>query len=264
MTEPTFVQSPPTPPSRGRGRLIGFSIASATAGLLALAFLAAGAGLLYVDAKKDDDGYYTTSTERFHAGSYAIASGDVDLDGAGDIVDDIGLGRVRLHAQSNGDKPVFIGIARSEDADRYLRGTDHTIVTDIDGGGPFGDDFDPEYRSEPGARRPAPPARSDIWAASSTGTGEQTVEWKIRDGNWSIVVMNADASRDVDSDISAGAKLPFVGPAGWTSLGIGIFAAVTSAALLLLGFRGPKDQRPAPATPAEPQPQPEPETEPVI
>jgi hypothetical protein len=255
MSEPTFIQPPPSP-ARGRGRLIGFSIASAAAGLLALAFLAAGATLLYVDANKDDDGYYTTSTERFEAGSYAIASGDVDLDGAGDIVDDIGLGRVRLHAQSNGDKPVFIGIARSSDADRYLNGTDHTIVTDIDGGGPFGNDFDPEYREEPGAHLPTPPAQHDIWAASATGTGEQTVEWKIRDGEWSIVVMNADASRGVDADMSAGAKLPFVGPAGWTSLGVGIFAAVTSAALLLLGFRGPKGDPPAPVAPAEAQAEP--------
>jgi hypothetical protein len=256
MSEPTFTQPPPSH-GRSRGRLIGFSIASAAAGLLALAFLAAGATLLYVDAKKDDDGYYTTKTERFEAGSYAIASGDVDLDldGAGDIVDDIGLGRVRLHAQSNGDKPVFIGIARSDDVDRYLNGTDHTIVTDIDGGGPLGNDFDPEYRAEPGARRPTPPAKHDIWAASAAGAGEQTVDWKIRDGDWSIVVMNADASRAVDADMSAGAKLPFVGPAGWTSLGVGVFAAVTSAALLLLGFRGPKGDRPAPpAAPAEAQP----------
>jgi len=252
---PTFVQPPPPPPGRRpRGRVIGFSIASAVAGLIALAFLAAGAFLLYVDFDKDNDGYYTSSSERIDSSSYAISSGnlDLDLDGAGDFVDDVGLGRVRLHAQPNGDKAVFLGIARTSQVERYLRNTDHTIVTDISGGGPFGGDVDPQYRDEPGPGRPVAPAKSDIWAASASGTGEQTVEWKVRDGDWSIVVMNADASRGVDADMSAGAKLPFAGPAGWTALGIGILATITSAALLLVGLRRPKDDLPVSAAPATP------------
>ena len=256
---PTFVQPPPPPPAhRRRGRVVGFSIASAVAGLIALAFLAAGAALLYVDFKKDDAGYYTTSSERFNSNSYAIASGnvDLDLDGAGDLVDDVGLGRVRLHAQPNGDQPVFVGIARTSQVKRYLGNTDHTVVTDISGGGPFGDDFDPQYRDEAGSRRPVAPAKSDIWAASASGSGEQTVEWKVRDGDWSIVVMNADGSRGVDTDMSAGAKLPFVGPAGWTSLGVGILATIGAAALLLVGLRGPKDDSPAPTAPVTPGPTP--------
>ncbi len=250
---PTFVQPPPpsrTP--RRRGRVIVFSIASAVAGLIALAFLAAGAFLLYVDFDKDGDGYYTTSSERIDSTSYAIASGnlDLDLDGAGDLVDDVGLGRVRLHAQPNGDKPVFLGIARTSQVERYLRNTDHTIVTDISGGGPFGDDFDPQYRDEPGTGRPVAPGKSDIWAASASGTGDQTVEWKVRDGNWSIVVMNADASRGVDADMRAGAKLPFAGPAGWTAIGVGILATITAVVLLLVGLSRPKDDLPAPTAPA--------------
>jgi hypothetical protein len=148
---------------------------------------------------------------------------------------------------------VFVGVARTDDVDRYLRGTAYTTVTDIDAD-PFGVWFDPSYRDSTGEARPAPPAKRDFWAASASGAGEQSVEWKVRDGDWSVVVMNADGSRGVDTSVSAGAKLPFVGPAGWTSVGVGLFAAVTAGALLLVGLRGPRRDNPAPTAVAPAQP----------
>src|SRR5215207_1617049 len=252
MSAPAFHQ-PPRSPAR-RGRSIGFSIASAVTALIALAFLVAGGALLYVDAKKDDDGYYTSSTERFHTDANAIASGslDLDLDGAEELIENTSLGRVRLEAESNGDEPVFVGIARTGDVTRYLRGTAHTTVTNIDAD-PFGVSFDPTYRDSSGSGRPAPPAQRRIWAASATGTGEQSLEWKVRDGDWSVVVMNAEGSPGVDASLSAGAKLPFVAPVGWTAFGIGLLGAVAASALLLAGFRGPRGDRraPAPAGPVQ-------------
>lgn len=254
MSAPTFHQPVPSP-ARRRGRLIGFSIASAVAAVIALGFLAAGGALLYVNAEKDDDGYYTTSSERLHTGTYAIASGslDLDLDGAEELIEETDLGRVRLQAESSGGEPVFVGVARSDDVARYLRGTAHTTVTDLDTDA-FGASFDPAYRDSDGDRRPAPPAERDIWAATASGTGEQSLEWKVRDGDWSVVVMNADGSRGVDTYVSAGAKLPFISPIAWTSLGVGAFAAVTAAALLLLGFRGPRRGLPTPAAVGPKQP----------
>ena len=254
MSDQTF-QEPARTPARSRRRVIGFSIASAITAVIALGFLAAGGALLYADAEKDDDGYYTTSSERFHTGAYAITSGSfgLDLDGAEELIDDTGLGRVRLHAESNADERVFVGIARSDEVARYLQGTAHTTVTDLDAD-PLGMWFDPTYRDSHGDRSPAPPAKRDIWAASASGTGEQSLEWKVRDGDWSVVVMNADGSRGVDASVSAGAKLPLIGPAGWTSIGLGVFAAVTAAALFLLGLRGPRRGRPAPAAVGPVQP----------
>src|SRR5918993_932934 len=158
MSAPTFHQ-PPRPPARRR-RIVGFSIASALAGVVALAFLAAGGALLYADAKKDDDGYYTTSTEQLQTGAYALASGPLDLDFDG--------------AEANGGEPVFVGIARSEDVARYLRGTAHTTVTEIDGGA-FGVSFDPTYHDAAGDPRPATPAGRDLWVASATGPGKQSL-----------------------------------------------------------------------------------------
>ena len=74
--------------------------------------------------------------------------------------------------------------------------------------------------------------------ASNDARG-QTVDWEIEDGNWSVVVMNADGSLGVDADISAGADLPFLNELGRTALGSGAFALVMGIGLIAVGIRRP-------------------------
>jgi len=42
------------------------------------------------------------------------------------------------------------------------------------------------------------------------GAGTQTLNWDVKDGNWSVVVMNADGSKGVNTRVSAGASLPWL------------------------------------------------------
>jgi hypothetical protein len=67
------------------------------------------------------------------------------------------------------------------------------------------------------------------------------VDWEIEDGDWSVVVMNADGSLGVDADISAGADVPFLNELGWTALGSGSFALILGIALIVVGARRPND-----------------------
>jgi hypothetical protein len=68
--------------------------------------------------------------------------------------------------------------------------------------------FRVRYREHAGDSRPVPPAQEDFWAASAQGAGTQSMTWKVRDGSWSVVVMNADGSRGVDAGVSAGPLCP--------------------------------------------------------
>ena len=77
------------------------------------------------DSKTDDRGQrLSTSKERYAAYARALASDnlDIDLDGAGWIMDRDDLGNVRLAVESGASKPVFVGIARTSDVSDYLRG----------------------------------------------------------------------------------------------------------------------------------------------
>jgi hypothetical protein len=201
---------------------IAATIAASVAALLSLGLLAAGGVLLWGDSKKDEQGYLTTHTERFATGSYALATEnlDLDLDGLDTVLDRGTYGKIRLKVAS--DAPVFVGIAPTADVTRYLRNTSHALITDVSY-----PDFDADYDAQPGAERPASPAAQDFWAASVDGAGPQTLTWDVEDGDWSIVVMNADASRGVDARISAGAEAPLMAPLGW---------GMTIAGLLVLAF----------------------------
>jgi hypothetical protein len=231
--------TPYTPAPRRSGGRIASIVAGGIAAFLAVGFIAAGALLLWGDSKTDDQGYLSTSKERYAATTYALASEnlDIDLDGAGWIMDRDDLGNVRLEVESSAGKPIFVGVARTSDVSDYLRGASYTEVTDVDYS-PFHASY--RDRDHGGDRRPALPADQDFWAASAHGSGTQTVAWDLEDGDWSIVVMNADASRGVDTDISAGAKVPFLGTFGWLSVGGALVLLMTAGTLMYLGFRTPR------------------------
>jgi len=233
--------TPQTPAKRRSGGRIAAIVAGGVAAVLAIGFIAGGALLLWGDSKKDDQGYLSTGKDRYAASTYALATDnlDVDLDGAGWIMDRDDLGNVRLEVQSSAGKPVFVGIARTSDVSDYLRGISYTSVTDVDYS-----PFHASYRDrDHGGDRPALPADQDFWAASAHGSGTQTVAWDLEDGDWSIVVMNADGSRGVDTDISAGAKVPFLGTLGWVSLGGALVLLITAGTLLYMGLRSPRPPR---------------------
>ena len=217
-------------------RVIGLTT-GAIAALAAAALLAAGGAVLWADSKKDDDGYATTKTHTFTSSGYAIASDDLDFDedGPGTLLDEDLYGHLRLKVDPHGDRPVFVGIARTADVERYLGATAHSVVTDVNL-----DPFEADYRTHGGGRPPAAPADQRFWVASAHGSGPQTVTWKVSNGGWSIVVMNADGSRGVDAGVSAGASLPILTPVGWGLAGGALLLALVAAALVAVGIRDPR------------------------
>ena len=228
-------------------RSVAAIVAAGATAVLSLGFLGTGAALLWADSEGDRQGYISTDTERFSTGARALATENLDmaLDGPGSLIDDGELGKLRVRAESNDGKPVFVGIARTSDVENYLRGTAHDVVTDVDV-----DPFDADYSAHPGDRKPAPPAQQGFWATSAQGDGERALTWDVDDGDWSVVVMNADGSRGVDAGVSAGVRLGWLDEAGIVSL-------TTGGLLLLLaggiGFAGGRRQRPEDPKPLEPR-----------
>ena len=234
-TTPTTGSTETPPPRRGWGAgRIALVVVGSVLALLGAGLLAGGCGLLWADqTQRDDDGYLSTPTERLSAGSYAIVSEPIDLveddtSGADFLLDDV-LGDVRVRA-SDGD--VFIGIGPTSDVEAYLDGVAHHRLTDAD----F-DPFRPTYERTSGGPPPGPPAEQDFWAASASGTGEQTLTWSPDRGDWSAVLMNTDGSRGVAADVSVGAEADFL---IWLAIGVLIAGAIFllgGAGLIYLGAR---------------------------
>ena len=212
-------------------------IAGALAGVLAIGLIGLGGLALWGDGQKDERGYLSTDPHHFAASTHALATEnlDLDLEGAEGLVGSTDFGDIRLDIAPQSDKPVFVGIARTDDVSSYLSDVAHTTVTDLEY-----DPFEAGYRPQAGEESPAAPAGERIWAASTQGAGAQTLTWDVEDGDWSIVVMNADGSSGVEADISGGAKVPYLTEIGWSALGGGAILLLAATAMTVLGVRTPR------------------------
>ncbi len=215
----------PRPRSRSAGTAA--AVAAAVTGFIAFILVLAGGGLLWANGHfKDDQGYVSTSSERFSSPARAITAEDLDVNSPGWVSG--GWGTVRLRVASA--KPLFVGVAPTRDVDAYLRGVERSELTDIEV-----DPFRARYDEHPGERRPAAPATQAFWTAS--GTSE--LRWHVRSGRWTVVVMNADGSPGVAAAINAGTKLSFLAPLAWTLLGGGLVFVLATGALMIFATRPP-------------------------
>ena len=113
---------------------------------------------------------------------------------------------------------------------KYLGPVTHANVEDLD--------FDPfrvTYLLGHGGAPQGPPTEQPFWAASASGVGTQTLTWKVREGDWSVVLMNADGSRGVAADIDVGAKLSFL---LWVAIGLLLGGALVTGGKHRIGRPG--------------------------
>ena len=195
----TVPAQPARPLDRGRLRLVFGSLGV----LAALAFLAGGGALTWaLQTHRDSSGYFTTHTHRYQTSSYALSTESLDVGGMTGALEDR-LGRLRITATSTVTaKPLFIGIAHTEDVDRYLARVEHDELRDIES-----DPSSIDYRRLGTGAPAALPTTRNIWRAHATGTGTQTITWPVKKGHWSAVAMNADGSPKVSVDAQLAARV---------------------------------------------------------
>ncbi len=210
----------PAPAWRGR-----FTKIAAIATLVtAVALTLAGTVSLAANAFRDGSGYFNWPTETFTSGGYAIAMKTVDISKAPQWALNAGVERVRVQAHS--DRRIFVGIARTTDLDRYLRGTGHDDVSGLSYH-PFQVDYDHTSGHAPNRL----PANETFWVKSTSGTGNVALDWKPRPGSWRAVVMNADDSRGITADLKFGVRTSLLWWLGAGLLGAAALAAAIAAAL---------------------------------
>ncbi len=189
-------------------RRIVLLIAAGVAGLLALAALVLGSVAGWAaGTQRDDDGFFTTSTEEFATESRALVSEEIDWfsDQGPRAVRD--LLTVRFTFEGAGEGAVFVGIADADELESYLEGVASSRVTDVDY-----DPFDLTTEESDGGAPATPPGDQTFWAAQAVGTGEQVLEWDVEAGTWEVVLMNADGSAGVRADVEIGARVDAIVP----------------------------------------------------
>jgi hypothetical protein len=219
-------QAPPQKRPWGAWRTVLIILASLLV-LLGGCLLVAGGIGLWAHQQRDADGYFTAGPEQFQTDTRALSAPSIDINLAGPEVvpgQDL-LGKVRIRAVSmDTDTPLFVGIGPSAEVAKYLEGVGHDELSDIDV-----DPFKATYTTRPGDESPGDPAGQSFWVASDTGTGPRTLVWDVADGDWTILIMNADGSPGIDANVSAAAKFPIILP-------IAIGTLIVGGTLLILGL----------------------------
>jgi len=198
-----------THPKKSTGLTVGAWFAAVLGALV----LAAGGTAIWADTKRDDNGYFSAHAHRYQTHTRGIATESITV---GSYVPTWLAGKVRLDV--SGDKPLFVGIAPKAAVDAFK-------VTYVD---------------HAGTVDPGRPAREPFWAAGVSGASKP-LSWKLRSGKWSIVMMNADGSRNVAATIGVGVKVP---AALWAGIGLSLFGvALLAAAGLIFTARSRADRR---------------------
>jgi hypothetical protein len=229
MTDLTPAPAVPPASPTPVGRIL-MIVAGALIVLVAGAVVLAGMALTWAHAtQRDDDGYFSTSSERLDTATPVIISDELDLGvspsdtrwfDAGD------LATVRIDVEGVGDSPAFVGIGPSADVAAYLDGVAQAQIEDVEL-----DPFRVEYQFREGVDQADPPTEQDLWVAQ--GTDGEPLVWDLESGDWVVVVMNADGSAGVSVDAAVAAKVDWLLPLG-IGLLIGGFVFLVGGALLVV------------------------------
>jgi hypothetical protein len=218
--EPPPPADPPHAPPRkgGPGRVAAIVLIS-IGGLIGILIALGGIAIVVAHGfLRDDDGFYTTDTERLQSDGYAITSDGIDLsrESVGFNTEDLGA-TLRFSVEAADGRPIFVGIGRTSDVDRYLRGVAHSQVDDFH-------DRGPTYTQVPGRAQPrSDPGSEGFWATQSEGAGPQHADFDFDNGNWTAVAMNPDARRGVTVEGEAGVEIGWL---IWVGIGLALVGAV--------------------------------------
>ena len=209
-------------------RITALALASLTA-LVAIAAIAAGAtGIVFDQTQRNHAGYLMSAGAPYSTGTDALESESYNAEGAGGFAARELLGTIRIRSQS--DRPVFVGIASAHAATSYLARVAHAQASNL--GAERAD-----FRTQPGGAPSTAPSARHFWVASTAGAGVRTLTWKVRNGSWRVVVMNANGSPDVASDLSIGASFPHLLTLAIALLGGGILILLASGGVIYLATR---------------------------
>ena len=154
------------------------------------------------------------------------------------------LGSIWLRVTATPAEPggqIFIGIGPAAAVDRYLSQVAHDEATDV-----TLTPFRLTLVRHGGTASPAPPGSQPFWVAEASGTSP-AISWKVTDGSFRVVVMNADGTAPVRFNGQVAITVPHLFEIGVGLLVGGIVVLLAGLLLLLVGLRS--RSRPSGASP---------------
>jgi hypothetical protein len=211
------------------GRTVAVTL-GALGTLMGLVLAIGGGALLVVDqAVRDDTGFVTTGTSSWRTPTAALVSDlDLPVEGPEWLSAPEQLGAVSVTARARGGEDVFVGIGPRDQVTAWLGTTAYEKPSDVR-------DENDLTREGTVVASLDDPAGQSFWVASRTGTGLQRLTWDTVEGDWMVVVTNADGRPGVEVAAKAGATLPHLDSWGVAVLATGVMLLGLGALAIGLG-----------------------------
>ncbi len=176
---------------------------------------------------------------RLDSGPHQIASsGAAVVSDVSKIQNTRGVGAVTgwpaLHLSAGGGNAsgIFVGIGRSDDVDRYLAGVAVDQVTDLNLR-----PFELTVTRKPGSASVLAPSQQHFWVASATSGSLAELTWRVTDGSYRMVIMNADGSSNLITQAQVQIVLPNAFPLSVAALSVGVLIIGAGIVVLVVGVR---------------------------
>jgi hypothetical protein len=225
------------------GRIVAI-VVGCVLGLLGLGMLVAGiAGTVAYGVGRDDDGFFRTDDINLATPTSAITSDNLDLGGSpGDadwLTDRGDFATVTLDLRPGRvGQEVFAGIGPTDDVTTYLASVAHDRVSDYDDS-----TSTVRYERHDGSAAPALPGDQTFWVAKVTTAQPGALIWDVQGGDWTVVIMNADASSGVDTTARVGIKIDWLLPVLIVLIVVGVVMLAGGILLAVFVGRRPRQQR---------------------
>jgi hypothetical protein len=228
----TAPQAPaaPAPTKRSTGRIVAMWIGGIVAVVGAL--IAIGGGAAW--AVFGSDGVLTTGRGALATPTTALMSGTATINDTAGASDVLGDTTVHLSARSDTARPVFVGVGPATAVRNYLAGAPADEITDVDV-----NPFRVTRTRLAGTRIPAAPVTQRFWVARGTGR-TANLNWKVRDGDFRVVVMNADGGRAVATQTRIGIDVPYLPGVAIGILIGGLLIMAAGVATIVVAGRRPR------------------------
>lgn len=221
---------PPTTkrPIRGVARFLPGASLAVIGSLAAIA----GGGLL---AAFGTDGRLASGPHPLSTRATAIVSPITSIKNTSGIAALTGKPTLRISASPvQRSAGVFVGIGPAADVDRYLARVSTERITSLNT-----DPYTITQTTRSGQTTPRPPATQPFWVARSTSTHTTSITWKIRDGRYRLVIMNANGQPGLATSTAIGITTPNIAYLSLAGLIIGLLMAGGGTALLIRAASSP-------------------------
>jgi hypothetical protein len=186
-------------------------------------------------SQRDPSGFFTTPSQTVGSYGFALSAPNINAQLGPRWqrwVPSRAGATVRIIGSSKLPAPLFIGIGPTPRVSKYLSGVPRDKITSIDlTAGSV------QYTHVDSTTLPTAPGKQSFWVAKAEGIGTQTLEWALQQGDWTVVIMNGDASAPVAATMSIGARFGILKPLIIGLTGGGLVLLAIGATLIVLGTR---------------------------